>query len=341
MSLRVNLSKARSGIRRLIYWKWFGLLNSAVVLLLLYFLLTGRIEGLDFRGLLLDVNWIWLSLTLLVAPMTIVVTSFRTRDIFSRESGVRAGLGPIIRLQFIGTFMNNVVPLSVAADIARIGMFRMRFRLDFETCTRTILFDRIMGALGIIVAGILTFGVQAVLYVQPKSLETFQFVMVGCAVVFVLILVALARWRMELRWRALQLLWSWMSILGKHFHNPDFLVRQFLYALLYVGAVYLTLQCLSWGLSFNVPPLLLIAFTPVILFVNNLPFLYAGWGGRELITVVTLSHVGGLPAEKAFLLSVGFGVVMLIAALPGSVFWILRPTFRKDSHGAYQQSPAG
>ena len=342
MSIVHVLSKIRSGIVRLVYWKWFGVLNSALVLLLLYFLLTRQAGRLDLKSVIADINYGWLLTALLLAPVTIMVTSLRTLDIFTRESGTSARLSSIIRLQFIATFLNNILPISLATDVARVGMFRMRFKLDYETCTRIVVFDRILGALGVVVVGILTFGVQLLLYEeQLRYLETFQLTMLACAVVFVLALIALARWRLELRWSAIQVIWSWVSILGWHFHNRDFLLRQFAYALLYVGMVYLTMQCLSWALNFDVPPLLLIAFTPVILFVNNLPFLYAGWGGRELITVVTLSNVGGVPARESFLLSIAFGLVMVVAALPGSVFWILRPTFNKQHPSSvHQQSPA-
>jgi hypothetical protein len=97
---------------------------------------------------------------------------------------------------------------------------------------------------------------------------------------------------------------------------------------------------LSWGLGFAVSLLLLIAFTPVILFVNNLPFLYAGWGGRELITVVTLSQIGGMQADSALVLSVSYGLVMLVVALPGAVFWMVRPTFRKAvKSGPFSDQP--
>lgn len=338
MSIADTLSKARSGIRRLVYWKWFGFLNSTVVILLLYFVLTQRLGRLDVGSILANINYNWLLVTVLLAPVTIMVTSLRTLDILDRESGLSARLSSIIRLQFIATFLNNAMPLSVATDVARIGMFRMRFKLDFETCIRVVLFDRIMGALGVIVVGIFAFGLQLLLYVQPRYLATFQLAMLACAVVCVVVPVAIAGWGLKLPWKAAQLAWSWLSILGWHFQNPDFVIRQIIYAFLYVGSVYLTMQCLSWGLNFDVPPLLLIAFTPLILFVNNLPFLYAGWGGRELITVVTLSHVGGLEPHKAFLLSIAFGLIMIVASLPGSLFWILRPTFSKPA--VYQQSPA-
>jgi uncharacterized membrane protein YbhN (UPF0104 family) len=206
----------------------------------------------------------------------------------------------------------------------------MRYGLSFELCTRAIVFDRIVGALGIILVGVLTFGLQPLLFDEPRFLGIFQLAVLAGAVIFIAVLVALARWRVEWSHKLMQLASSWLAALERHFRDPDFVLRQTVFILLYVAGVCATLLWLSWGLGFTVPLMLLIAFTPVILFVNNLPFLYAGWGGRELITVVTLSHIGGMPADSALMLSVSFGLMMLAAALPGAVFWIVRPTFRKD-----------
>jgi uncharacterized membrane protein YbhN (UPF0104 family) len=335
------LRATRDLIRRVIYWKWFGVLNSVVVLALLFIVLARRIEGVDLAKILAGVDIGWLFLALITIFATVVVASFRTNDIFRREVGRPLGLASVVRLQFIALFMTFALPISIAADVARVGMFRMRYDLGFEVCTRAIIFDRIVGALGIIMVGVLTFGLQPLFFDEPRFLAIFQLTMLAGAVVFMLALVGLARWRIELSRRPLQLAASWMSALGRHFRDPDFVVRQSSFMLLYVACVCATMLLLSWGLGFSVSLSLVIAFTPVILFVNNLPFLYAGWGGRELITVVTLSQIGGMPADSALILSVSYGLIMLMVALPGALFWIVRPTFRKGvKNSALGDSPS-
>jgi uncharacterized membrane protein YbhN (UPF0104 family) len=217
----------------------------------------------------------------------------------------------------------------------------MRYNLSFETCTRAVIFDRLVGALGIIVVGVLTFGLQPLFFQGVPSLERFELIVVIGAAVFIIVLFGMTRLQITAAWKPLQMATSWISILGTHFGNPDFVVRQSALAVLNVASVCTAFLLLSRGLGFDVSPLLLIAFTPVILFVNNLPFLYAGWGGRELITVVTLSHVGGVPTDQALLLSICYGLVMLVVALPGAIFWMARPTFRKEvEQASHLDSPS-
>jgi uncharacterized membrane protein YbhN (UPF0104 family) len=327
------LRMVRDAIRRLIYWKWFGVLNSALVLALLFTVLARRTEGVDLGKILPKVALGWLLLALVTASATVVIASFRTNDIFVREVGRPLGLASVARLQFIALFMTFTMPISVAADVARVGMFRMRYGLGFEVCTRAIIFDRIVGALGIVLVGVLTAGLQLLLFDEPRFLVVFQLVMLTGAIALISVLAAVARWRIEMSRKPLQLAAAWMSALGRHFRDPDFVLRQTAFMLLYVAGVCATMLLLSWGLGFAVSLLLLIAFTPVILFVNNLPFLYAGWGGRELITVVTLSQIGGMQADSALVLSISYGLIMLAVALPGAVFWMARPTFRKAVKG--------
>ena len=56
----------------------------------------------------------------------------------------------------------------------------------------------------------------------------------------------------------------------------------------------------------------------VMLIVAAIPVSLAGWGVRE-VAAVTLLRTVGVPAESAVAVSVCFGVVLLLASLPGSV----------------------
>jgi uncharacterized membrane protein YbhN (UPF0104 family) len=317
-------------LRGLIRWRWFGVANSVVVLGLLVYMLSHRLEGIDWKNFLFNTRPGWIVCAVSSAIAAVLTTSLRTRDILQREAGRPIGLPSIFRLQFIALFMAFAMPISVAVDVVRIGMYRLRYGLPLSVCTRAVIFDRALGAIGIIFVGIITFALQPLLYNAPYYLVSFQAVMLAATVVFIGVLVVLSRRETELRWPPLQLVVRWMSKLGSHISGADFLLRQSVYAILYVASAGLVLMFLSGALNFQIPPLLIIAFTPVILFVSNLPFLYAGWGGRELIIVVTLSGVGGARADEALMLSIAYGLAMLVAALPGAVFWIARPTFRKQ-----------
>ena len=62
----------------------------------------------------------------------------------------------------------------------------------------------------------------------------------------------------------------------------------------------------------------------VIVGVALLPITISGWGVRE-ITVVSLLGAYGISPEKALLLSLCYGLVLAVAALPGAVVWMVFP----------------
>jgi hypothetical protein len=55
-----------------------------------------------------------------------------------------------------------------------------------------------------------------------------------------------------------------------------------------------------------------------------LPISIGGWGLREL-AVVSLLGAHGVPAERALLFSVCFGLALAIGSLPGALAWLLFP----------------
>jgi uncharacterized membrane protein YbhN (UPF0104 family) len=59
---------------------------------------------------------------------------------------------------------------------------------------------------------------------------------------------------------------------------------------------------------------LVVAFVPFLQLINAMPFLYMGWGGRELAMTTTLGAVGGLSTSEALSLSAAFGLTVMISA---------------------------
>jgi glycosyltransferase 2 family protein len=101
-----------------------------------------------------------------------------------------------------------------------------------------------------------------------------------------------------------------------------------------IGCVVFGLLARGEGLGLS--PLEVMAVAPLILFVSFLPIAISGWGVREGFTVILLSKLGAAP-EAALLLSVSFGIVMLVASLPGAA--LLPFTAWRRSGGPVEQLP--
>src|SRR5437868_5455084 len=148
------------GLRGLARWRWFGVVNSIVVLALLIYALSGRQRDVDWHTFLINARPGWLALAAIGAIVVILAAGLRTHDVFQRESGRKLSFASIARLQLVTLFMSFAMPIAAAVDVLRIGMYRLRYDLPVAVCTRAVIFDRALGAVGMVFAGILTYGLQ-------------------------------------------------------------------------------------------------------------------------------------------------------------------------------------
>jgi len=83
---------------------------------------------------------------------------------------------------------------------------------------------------------------------------------------------------------------------------------------------------LAWSLGISGPFGVVAAISIPLMLLTMLPTSFAGWGVREaaMVSGMGLLHV---PSELSLAISVGFGLSMIIASLPG-VFCLLQK-FRK------------
>jgi uncharacterized membrane protein YbhN (UPF0104 family) len=62
------------------------------------------------------------------------------------------------------------------------------------------------------------------------------------------------------------------------------------------------------------------SFIPLLQFINALPFLYMGWGGRELAMAATIGAYGNLSLDETLAISIAWGVVLILSSAVNGVF---------------------
>jgi uncharacterized membrane protein YbhN (UPF0104 family) len=65
-----------------------------------------------------------------------------------------------------------------------------------------------------------------------------------------------------------------------------------------------------------------LVLVPPVLFLSMMPVSFAGWGVREGAMVAALSAVG-VPAHQSLAMSIAYGLVNVVASLPGGVLWLV------------------
>jgi uncharacterized membrane protein YbhN (UPF0104 family) len=312
-------------------WRWFGLINSLVVLGLLVWLISTRFELRETLLLWRSAHTGWLLLAWAFGMLMMLSAAARTADIVSLEAGKPVSWAAVLRLQFVTLFMSFTVPIAFAVDVARIALLTQRFDISVGSATRCVLYDRLVGALGMIGVGLLSFILQPFFFRLDGRTASFQIAIQLAALLMVAAIVLFGRRSLEFPGKLGEYVNISINRLADNFRSPGFLIKQSLYALAYCALGAAIFWSVTRAMNLNVPVVALVAFVPLILFVNSLPFLYAGWGGREVVVVALLSGLAGAPSNHALVLSVTYGFVMLCLALPGAALWMARPDFRKPS----------
>ena len=244
------------------------------------------------------------------------LAAYRWRLIM-KELGFNERVSFYVRSYFKGTFFNQVLPGSIGGDATRMIDLVQR-GYEKKDAFYGIFVDRVVGLVGLLVlnliANLLFYGTF------PQWLfNLINLVTLGGIAGFVLML-NLDRFtflsglkgldlfhRLGLRMRRL---YHSYALLGRHI-AISVLVHLFTVVAIY----FLALSVDVWtGIG-----IFLVAVPPVFL-LTIVPISLAGWGVREGAMVGILMLVG-LAKAKILAISILYGILLILTALPGAWFW--------------------
>ncbi|MFZ5781009.1 MAG: lysylphosphatidylglycerol synthase transmembrane domain-containing protein [Pseudomonadota bacterium] len=224
----------------------------------------------------------------------------------------------IARALYIGAFFNQMLPSSIGGDGWRIW-FCTRVGVSLGAAANSVLIERLVGLLAVLFCFCLTFP-NLLQRVGDHPVRWLLWLMLASCLgaVLGLTFVALAARRLE-RVRLLRPLASLGLALASVAHSSQVALLLWTGALgqlVAIIAFFLVSQSVGAPLSLidcavTLAPGLLVALVPVSL---------GGWGMREGAFVVLLDFYGVKP-EQSLIVSILFGLALLVASLPGLVLW--------------------
>jgi glycosyltransferase 2 family protein len=296
-------------------WGWLKLALGILIVGALVWKLgaNGFVDGmrvLDVRDLLAALG-IGIATTVLCAWRWCLV---------ARRLGLNLPLGKAVKDYYRALFLNSVLPAGVLGDVQR-AVSHGREEGDVGAGVRAVVLERMAGQAVVIVAG------AAVLLAGPA--RDFGLVLVACVVGLVVAYFAARRWiGLGSRWRRTiddvrnglfaRDVWPSVALLSAAAlagHCTLFIV-----AMRAAGATQPVEQLL---------PIVLVA-----LLAMGLPVNIGGWGPREGVTALMFA-AAGLGAAQGLTAAVAYGLLGLVASLPGAL--TLVPTGRL---GAFFRGPA-
>jgi uncharacterized membrane protein YbhN (UPF0104 family) len=288
-------------------WWWARLAATAAIL----GVLAWRVGAGPFLDGLRTVDAASLAAATAIAVLTTVCCAWRWR-VVARGLGVELPLGAAVAAYYRSLFLNVTLPGGVVGDVHR-GVSHGRQARDVGRGLRAVAWERSAGQA---VQVVLTVGV---LLVAPSPVHAaMPFVAVGLLLVLVGVMLA-ARRRPAPPGSSR---WARLRRAAARDLRDGLLVRRAwpvvaLTSALVVAGHALTFVIAAHAAGASAPLPQLIALALLVLAVAALPNI-GGWGPREGMTAWAFA-AAGLGASLGIATAVAYGVMVLVASLPGAV----------------------
>jgi uncharacterized membrane protein YbhN (UPF0104 family) len=278
----------------------------------------------DFAGLLgqillIDRYTLPVSLVLVYGFITVLAMRWAT---VLKALGTPWTLRNTFSVVMIGQFFSQVLPSGVGGDMVRAWLAHDS-GVRLSVAIASVMIDRLAGLLVLLI--LVTAGLPALLHIHPGADAVGGTVIVlvcgyfglGLVLFFNSLPAALDRFRLarSLRQFAIR---ARTALL-----RPATVIPILFYGLINQIGVVLVVYILAQGLGLSVSFTSCLLVVPLSNLVQILPISVAGWGLREgfFVAMFRFFDVG---ADKALALSMVFGILILVASLPGGVIWLLR-----------------
>jgi Lysylphosphatidylglycerol synthase TM region len=308
--------------RRRVPIELLSLLVSATLVVAGIALAYERIDWREIGGILLQLDAASFMAALAAYWTLYPLNSLRFRYVTAwlRQAASAAGIPFMfaLRLTCGASFVALAAPMALMADVAKIGALRLFGNVSITDATRYTLFDRVIAVQWMSIIGLLALPTQ-VAFGFPLRTIGYQVGLFGAALVAIAVLIALPGWLAVIPVKAVERFARLFAGYASLLRMRRTLV-QFAIGALNVLLVFTTLYFLLRAARLTPDAWRLVTVVPFLQFINSLPFLYMGWGGREIAIAMTLGTVAGLSLNEALAISAAWGIVLLLTSLINGAF---------------------
>lgn len=266
------------------------------------------------------VDWIPFAAAILLIVTQVALNAVRWRILLEHCAGSKKSYWLQFQIYYVSIFFSQILP-SIGSDVVR-ALHHRQLGASFGQVALTILLDRGLALIALMLLTLVSLPVLrqinpdgAILWwIASISGGVMLATVVGCLVVRLMqegsLWLRLPRSVQTLAEATYWILTSRTAVL-------QLLPLSIFVHLLSIFALVLVAQ------SFRVPMSLAaaLAIGPAYLVAQVIPISVGGWGVREAAAVVLFAALD-LRAPDAMLISIAFGGVILLAALPGVLAWL-------------------
>lgn len=299
------------------------LLSLAAKILVSATLLYFSLRGIDLSAAverLSQIEFGWLALGVAVALIQVGLGALRWREI-AGHCDAPLPFERALRYSLIGSFFNQTLPSSIGGDAVRLWLLARS--AGWRAATYSVLVDRGIGLIALSVVILAALPWSYALITNPSgrlALFAVSAAAFGGGAVFLLL--GRIDWHWLRHWWPTRHLHAIAVIAGRALFDrrsgPILVPLSLSIHILAVAIAFCAARAIAAPLSF-VQALLLI---PPVMLVTMLPISIAGWGLREATMMVAFGYAG-LAETDGLLVSLLFGIILVIVGAIGGLTWIL------------------
>jgi len=297
-----------------------------LVITVLLFVLIFRSLDVDHQRLLdviQQINYGLLIPAILLQVVSTLIASYRWYLIM-HILNFGQSLYFYIGSYFKGTFFNQALPTSIGGDAIRVldaGTLGSGHKEAFYG----VFIDRVIGLSGLMVLNLIAILLSPDLL--PPGLQWIIALIAsgGVAGIVVLLLLRHLQWLTKLK--ITRVFHHISNRLSRVYHSTKSVsvqtVLSLVIHLLTLGSIFL----IGRSIGIDLPFLTFLVLVPPALLLTIVPVSLAGWGVRETAMIGLFQYVNG-DKTLVLIMSMLYGLLLIIAALPGLYFYITGHTHR-------------
>lgn len=232
----------------------------------------------------------------------------------------RVRLRVALQIMFIGLFFNQTLPSSIGGDAMRIWRIR-HHGFPLRTAINSVLLDRLIALLALALFMLISYPVLHQLVDNPLL----RLAVVIAALVLIAGFAMLYYFRKIPRrfygWRITKEIRHISTEAHQVTRTPRRAIELVMLAIVMHTMTGMAVYEVARGLGLSIGLLECVVLTPPILLITVLPISMAGWGVREAGMVTALAFAG-IAAHDALIISILFGLLLILISIPGGVFWL-------------------
>lgn len=261
---------------------------------------------------------IWIALAILMFWVAQLVSSLRCAYI-ARTLGGTLDFSTSLRAHFAGLWFNQVLPTSLGGDAIKIMMLKKA--LGVGIALRSAILDRLSGLMFLMLTIALALPLYGKVFINEPNLT----VMLGTFAIMSISIIILCAWGAIYVQRSRFLPPMLLKMAQIFLDIGRFRINRQMWEQLWTSAIVhfngiATYALLGLALGVRVDFVTFLLIVPLVFLIALLPISFAGWGVREA-GAVWLFGIVGISRENSLALSISFGLLLIIASLPGLIIF--------------------